>query len=55
MLAFRSLESMTKIFACCRVSFVERPFNMPFARVSDIRVDLVFLDWQLFTPRLLAI
>ena len=35
---------MTKIFERCRVSFVERPFNMPFARVSDVRVDLVLLD-----------
>ena len=54
MFAFRSPESMTKIFERCRVSFVERPFNMPFARVSDVRVDLVLLDWQLFTPRIVG-
>lgn len=42
MFAFRSPESMTKIFERCRVSFVERPFNMPFARVSDVRVDLPY-------------
>jgi hypothetical protein len=54
MFAFRSPESMTKIFERCRVSFVKRPFNMPFARVSDARVDLVLLDWQLFTPRIVG-
>jgi len=53
------LETLTQqenrgIFERCRVSFVERPFNMTFARVSDVRVDLVLLDWQLFTPRIVG-
>jgi hypothetical protein len=55
MFAFRSPESMAKIFERCRVAFVERPFNIPFARVSsDVRVDPVLLVWQLVAPRIVG-
>jgi hypothetical protein len=54
MFAFRSPESMTNIFERCRVALVEGPVNMPFAKVPDVRVDLVLLDWQRVAQRIVG-
>jgi hypothetical protein len=54
LVAFRSPELMTRIFERCRVALVEGPVNMPFAKVPDVRVDLVLLDWQLLAQRIVG-
>jgi len=54
LVAFRSPESMTEIFEHCRVALVEGAVNMPFARLPDVRVDLVLLDWQLVAQKIVG-
>jgi hypothetical protein len=54
MVAFRSPELMTTVFERCRVALVEGPVNMPFAKVPDVRVDLVLLDWQLVAQKIVG-
>lgn len=51
MFAFRAPETMTKIFQRCRVALIEGPVNMPFAKVPDVKVDLVLVDWQSIAER----
>jgi hypothetical protein len=46
MFAFRSPELVTTIFERCRVALIEGPVNMPFAKVPDVLIDLVLVDWQ---------
>lgn len=46
MFAFRSPETMTAILQKRRVALIEGPVNMPFARIPDVNVDLVLVDWQ---------
>jgi DNA-binding transcriptional regulator YhcF (GntR family) len=53
-LAFRSPELLTKIFERCRVALIEGPVNMPFAKVPDVRVDLVLVDWQLVAQKIVG-
>ena len=43
---------MTEILEHCRVALVEGPVNMPFARLPDVRVDLVLLDWKLIAQKI---
>lgn len=54
MFAFRSPEVMTLIFERCRVALVEGPVNMPFARLPDVCVDLVLLDWKLVAQKIVG-
>jgi hypothetical protein len=54
LVAFRSPESMTEIFEHCRVALVEGPVNMPFAKLPDVRVDLVLLNWQLIAQKIVG-
>ena len=35
-----------------RVALVNGPVSMPFARVPDVQVDLVTVDWQLVAERI---
>lgn len=52
--AFRAPESLTKLFNSSRVALVEGPVNMPFTAIPDVRVDLVFVDWQLVAERIVG-
>lgn len=54
MFAFRSPELVTRIFERCRVALIEGPVNMPFAKVPDVRVDLVLVDWQLVAEKIVG-
>lgn len=54
MLAFRSPETMTNIFERCRVALIEGPVNMPFAKLPDVHVDLVMIDWQAVARRIVS-
>jgi DNA-binding LacI/PurR family transcriptional regulator len=47
MFCFRSPDVVTELLRTNRVAFINGPVTMPFARVPDVRVDLVTVDWQL--------
>jgi hypothetical protein len=49
---FRSPRAVTDLLRAHRVAFVNGPVGMPFARVPDVRVDLVTVDWQLVAERI---
>jgi hypothetical protein len=47
MFCFRSPDVVTELLRTNRVAFINGPVTMPFARVPDVRVDLVTVNWQL--------
>ena len=49
---FRSPRGVTELLKTHRVAFINGPVGMPFARVPDVRVDLVTVDWQLVAERI---
>src|SRR5437588_12094378 len=49
---FRSPVAVTELLQKQRVAFVNGPVSMPFAKVPDVRVDLVTVDWQSVAERI---
>jgi len=45
-LSFRVPAGVTQLLRNERVAFLNGPISMPFAKVPDVRVDLVVVDWQ---------
>ena len=43
----RCPDAVTELLQRHRVAFINGPVGMPFAKVPDVRVDLVTVDWQL--------
>jgi hypothetical protein len=45
MFAFRSPDQLTDLLKAQRVAFIDGPIDMPFAKIPDVPVDLVTIDW----------
>jgi hypothetical protein len=52
MFSFRAPEAMTELIRTHRVGLIGGPVNMPFAKLPDVRVDLITFDWQLVAERI---
>jgi DNA-binding transcriptional ArsR family regulator len=52
MFSFRAPGSMTELIRTHRVGLIGGPVNMPFAKLPDVRVDLITFDWQLIAERI---
>lgn len=48
----RCPDAVTELLQRHRVAFINGPVGMPFAKVPDVRVDLVTVDWQLVAERI---
>ncbi len=48
----RAPEALTSIPKNCRTAFIDGPVSTPFAKVPDIPVDMVRVDWQLVAERI---
>jgi hypothetical protein len=46
MFAFRSANQMTDLIRAKRVAFIDGPIDTPFAKLPDVPVDLVTVNWQ---------
>src|SRR5205807_5642512 len=44
---FRAPDAVADLLQAQRVALINGPVSMPFARVPDVQVDLVTVDWQL--------
>jgi len=51
---FRSPSAVTELLQTHRVALLTGPVSMPFARVPDVAVDLVTVDWQLVAERIVS-
>jgi hypothetical protein len=51
-LCFRAPSGMTQLLRMQRVAFLNGPVSMPFAKVPDVQVDLVVVDWQLVAEQI---
>jgi DNA-binding LacI/PurR family transcriptional regulator len=51
-LCFRCPAGVTELLQERRVAFINGPVTMPFAKVPNVRVDLVTVDWQLVAERI---
>ena len=49
---FRCPSAVTDLLQGNRVAFLNGPVSMPFAKVPDVRVDLVVMEWQLIAERI---
>jgi hypothetical protein len=49
---FRSPVEVTELLKSHRVAFIKGPVGMPFARVPDVGVDLITVNWQLVAERI---
>lgn len=49
---FRSPSAVTELLTTHRVALLNGPVAMPFARVPEVGVDLVTVDWQLVAERI---
>jgi len=52
MFSFRAPGSMTELIRTHRVGLIGGPVNMPFAKLPDVRVDLITFNWQLIAERI---
>ena len=50
--SFRCPSAVTDLLQGNRVAFLNGPVSMPFAKVPDVRVDLVVMEWQLIAERI---
>jgi hypothetical protein len=50
--SFRAPAAVADLLGAHRVALVNGPVSMPFAKVPDIKVDLVTVDWQLVAERI---
>jgi len=46
MFAFRSADQMTDLIRAQRVAFIDGPIDIPFAKLPDVPIDLVTVNWQ---------
>jgi hypothetical protein len=46
MFAFRSPDQLAELIRLQRVAFVDGPIDMPFAKIPDVSVDSVRVNWQ---------
>jgi hypothetical protein len=51
-LCFRAPGGMTRLLRMQRVALLNGPVSMPFAKVPDVAVDLVVVDWQLVAEQI---
>jgi len=51
-LCFRAPGAVADLLRSRRVAFLNGPVSMPFAKVPDIQVDLVVVDWQWVAERI---
>jgi hypothetical protein len=49
---FRSPAAVTELLRNHRVAFINGPAGMPFARVPNVKADLVMVNWQLVAERI---
>ena len=49
---FRVPAAVADLLKAHRVALVSGPVSMPFAKVPDVQVDLVTVDWQLVAERI---
>jgi hypothetical protein len=49
---FRAPDAVAELLQTHRVALVRGPVSMPFARVPNVQVDLVTVDWQLVAERI---
>jgi hypothetical protein len=49
---FRAPGAVADLLAAHRVALVNGPVSMPFAKVPDVKVDLVTVDWQLVAEKI---
>ncbi len=49
---FRSPVDVSELLKSHRVAFIQGPVGMPFARVPDVGVDLITVNWQLVAERI---
>ena len=49
---FRSPTAVIELLRNHRVAFINGPAGMPFARVPNVKVDLVMVNWQLVAERI---
>jgi hypothetical protein len=54
MFSFRVPSAMTELIRTHRVGLIGGPVNMPFAKLPDVRVDLITFDWQLIAERIVS-
>lgn len=53
-LCFRSPTAVTELLRTHRVALINGPVSMPFAKVPDVRVDLITVDWRLVAERIVS-
>jgi hypothetical protein len=49
---FRAPDAVAELLQTQRVALIDGPVSMPFARVPDVQVDLVTVDWQLVAQQI---
>ena len=49
---FRAPAVVSDLMQAHRVALISGPVSMPFARVPDVQVDLVTIDWQLVAEQI---
>jgi DNA-binding transcriptional ArsR family regulator len=49
---FRAPDAVAELLNTQRVALINGPVSMPFARVPDVQVDLVTVDWQLVAQQI---
>jgi DNA-binding transcriptional regulator YhcF (GntR family) len=52
--SFRAPHKIAELLKKFRVALVDGPVNMPFTPVPPVRVDLVYVDWQLVAERIVS-
>ena len=52
LLAFRAPDRLIALMNRKRVALVDGPVSLPFAKMPDVRVDLVVVDWQRVSERI---
>ena len=50
--SFRAPSAVADLLQAHRVALINGPVSMPFARVPEVRVDLVMVEWQLVAERI---
>ncbi|MEY2496176.1 MAG: hypothetical protein QOJ45_2668 [Verrucomicrobiota bacterium] len=51
---FRAPDAVADVLKAHRVAFINGAVSMPFARVPDVQVDLITVDWQLVAERIVS-
>jgi hypothetical protein len=49
---FRAPDAVAELLRTQRVALINGPVSMPFAKVPDVEVDLVTVDWQLVAQQI---